>query len=85
MRGSTRVMPTKQGLFLTSHAVDVRGNGAAGGYLQQENQFLRIIPGLPVSFDVTPDGCNIALSIYDRTESEISIPRLKAVNVCERR
>ena len=77
-------MPTSKGLFLASHAVDVRGNGAAGGYLEKHGRLVRIIVGRPVSFDVALNGCEIALSIYDKTESETVIPRFKVLNVCSR-
>jgi len=84
MRGSTTVTPTKRGMFLTSHAVDVRSNGAAGGYLLTDGRLLRIIAGLPVSFDVSPDGCGVVLSIYDKTESKVAIPRIKSIDICSR-
>jgi hypothetical protein len=84
MRGSTRVMPTKEGLFLGSHAVDVRGNGAAGGYLQKGGRLWRIISGVPPSFDVSPNGCEVALSVYDWIPSKTVIPRVKVINVCSR-
>jgi hypothetical protein len=84
MRGSTSVMPTKAGLFLTSHAVDVKGNGAAGGYLQSGNTLARIISGVPISFDVSPDGCDIALSIFDYAPRQSSTPRIKTIHVCSK-
>ena len=82
MRGSTAVMPTKAGLFLTSHAVETTGNGAAGAYLQAGDALVRVIAGVPTSFDVSPDGCRVALSIYDFSPRQSATPRVKAFDVC---
>jgi hypothetical protein len=85
MRGSTVVVPTKQGLFLASHAIDIRGgNGAAGGYLLDDKGLYRVIAGRPESLQVSPDGCRVAISISDRTRKGPIERWIKTVDVCSR-
>jgi len=83
MRGSTVVVPTERGLFLVSHAIDIRGgNGAAGGYLLDDKGLYRVIAGRPESFQVSPDGCRVAISISDRAQNGPIKRWIKTVNVC---
>lgn len=84
MRGSTIVAPTKRGLFLLSHAVYSGGNGAAGGYLVLGGEPQRVIAGLPTSFDVSADGCRVALAISQWSRDKPVTPWLKVVNLCTR-
>jgi hypothetical protein len=83
MRGSTYVTPTKKGLFLISHAVASRGgNGAAGGYLMGSTGLYRVIEGRPESFDVSPDGCRVAISISDHGREGPIVRRIQMLNLC---
>jgi hypothetical protein len=84
MRGSTFVAPTKRGLFLLSHAVYGGGNGAAGGYLMLGGELQRVIAGLPTSFDISADGCRVALAISQWSRDKPVTPRLRVVNLCLR-
>jgi hypothetical protein len=86
MNGTTSVAPTRRGMFLTSNAVSVGrgGNGAAGGYLLITGRLMRIIAGLPNAFDISPDGCRVALSIADQTESTGFVRRLKMLDLCSK-
>jgi hypothetical protein len=82
MRGSTLAAPTKRGLFLISHAVFDGGNGAAGGYLIDRGEPKRIVAGLPTSFDVSGDGCRVALAISDWSRDKPVTPWVKVLNLC---
>lgn len=84
MRGSTTVAPTKRGLFLVSHAVSAGANGAAGGYLMVDGEFVRVVPGLPTVFDVSPDGCKVALAVGQYSRGSSPMPSVKAINVCSK-
>jgi hypothetical protein len=82
MRGSTFVAPTKRGLFMISHAVQGSGNGAAGGYLFERGELKRIIEGLPTTFDVSPDGCRVALAISEWRRDINVMPSVKVIELC---
>lgn len=61
--GSTDYGLTKRGIFMWSAAVGSYDNGNAGGYLVRDGKPERFITGYVFAFDVSPDGCKIALSI----------------------
>src|SRR5438477_11152705 len=82
MRGTTLVAPTRRGLLLVSHAVDAKGNGAAGAYVQDGKGLFRFIEGLVTSFDVSPNGCRLAVAIADRSREKMVIPWIKVVSLC---
>ena len=89
MNGTTHIAPTRQGLFLTSSALFgsggyLGGNGAAGAYLLIERELKRLAAGIPSAFDISPDGCRIALAIADQSEDESSIRRLKMLDLCSK-
>jgi hypothetical protein len=84
MRGSTFIAPTRHGLFLISHAVGSGGNGAAGGYLMTRGKLARIIEGLPTRFDVSKDGCHVALAISHISRDKPDTPWMKAIDLCSR-
>jgi hypothetical protein len=84
MRGSTSVAPTRRGLFLVSHAVSGAGNGAAGGYLLDGAALKRVVSGLPTSFDVSPNGCRVALPIIQIRPDEPNSPSVTVVDLCSR-
>lgn len=85
MRGTTYVVPTKRGLFLISHAIGSRGgNGAAGGFLMDEAGLYRVIEGRPESFDISHDGCRVAVSISDRARANANERRIKVLNLCSK-
>lgn len=91
MNSTTSVAPTSRGMFLTSNALfgsDGKyfgGNGAAGAYLIVEGRLVRLVAGMPSAFDVSADGCKVAIAIADQAEDSGSTRRLKMVNLCSKR
>jgi hypothetical protein len=83
MNSTMHIAPTRRGMFLTSNAIFVGGgNGAGGAYLMIGERLMRLIPGLPESFDISPDGCRVAVAISDATVDTF-VRRLKALDLCE--
>lgn len=81
-RGSTGYGLTKKGVFLWSAAVGNYDMGDAGGYLMQPGgKPERFIEGYIYSFDVSPDGCKIAMSIALEDKPEYG-PEMIMADVC---
>jgi len=82
MNSTTHIAPTQRGMFLTSNAISGGGsNGAGGAFLLIEERLMRLIPGLPESFDISPNGCRVALAISDATV-DVFTSRLKMLDLC---
>lgn len=80
--GSTRYGITKEGPFISSHAGRGLDIGDAGGYLMRGAIPKRLITGYIHSFEVSPDGCKVALSMRPGLNKG-DLARVIAINVCK--
>jgi hypothetical protein len=83
MAGSVRAMPGQGGWVMSSHALDLKGGfGAAGIYLVESGQAIRLITGYSHAFAVSSDGCKVATSIEVKPREETARPRVWMIDLC---
>jgi len=83
MNSTVQVALTQRGMFVAARGARGGSNGAAGGYLMIEGNLRRLIAGHPESFDISPNGCKVALSIADATV-DVFKSTLKMLDVCSK-
>lgn len=81
LAGPTRYGITKVGVFIRSRAGRPDGLGDAGGYLMNGDLPRKLLAGYIHSFDISPDGCKVAMSMRASIARGIR-PDLVAMDVC---
>jgi hypothetical protein len=83
--GSAGYDITREGVFIYSHALGNQGNGDAGGYVMANGKTPeRVIEGYIYAFGISPNGCNVALSIGLNFGSGRG-PEMVMINLCATR
>jgi len=75
--------PSRAGLIMFSRALTTgAGPGDAGAYVVNGKRVDKVIAGLVEDFDVSPDGCKIAISVNPYT-SQMRRTGIKMIDVCK--
>ena len=84
MEGSPSAMPTARGWLLASTALKTAaGMNAAGMYLVRDQRVVRILPGVPHWYAISPDGCKAAVAI-DTDLKRVTHVRIMMIDICSK-